>query len=60
MNVRIVPLTVEQWPEVSAIYAEGIASGHATFESKPPDWASSADCLITGTSQLRRDTCWVG
>jgi len=40
MNVCILPLTVEQWPEVSAIYAEGIASGHATFESKPPDWAS--------------------
>jgi phosphinothricin acetyltransferase len=40
MNVRIVPLAVEQWPEVSAIYADGIASGHATFESEPPDWAS--------------------
>ena len=38
MNVRIVRLTEEHWPEVSAIYAEGIATGHATFESKPPDW----------------------
>ena len=24
---------------VLAIYAEGIATGHATFESEPPDWA---------------------
>ncbi len=26
------------WPAVSAIYAEGIATGNATFETTPPDW----------------------
>ena len=39
MSIRIVPLIEGHWPEVSAIYTEGIATGHATFESEPPDWA---------------------
>nr|WP_201762442.1 GNAT family N-acetyltransferase [Pseudarthrobacter psychrotolerans] len=26
------------WPAVHRIYAEGIATGHATFESEAPDW----------------------
>ena len=39
MSVRIVPLIEGHWREVSTIYAEGIATGHATFESEPPDWA---------------------
>jgi L-amino acid N-acyltransferase YncA len=28
----------EDWPEVCAIYAEGIATGHATFETETSDW----------------------
>ena len=34
----VVPLTLEHWPEVERIYAAGIATGHATFESEPPSW----------------------
>ena len=26
------------WPAVAAVYAEGIASGHATFETRVPSW----------------------
>jgi L-amino acid N-acyltransferase YncA len=26
------------WPAVEAIYAEGIATGNATFETAPPSW----------------------
>ena len=26
------------WPDVSAIYLEGIATGNATFETLPPNW----------------------
>jgi phosphinothricin acetyltransferase len=26
------------WPQVERIYAAGIATGHATFESEPPSW----------------------
>ncbi len=28
------------WPAVAAIYAEGIATGRATFETEVPDWPS--------------------
>jgi phosphinothricin acetyltransferase len=38
LAASIVPLTVEHWPRVEAIYAAGIASGHATFEARPPSW----------------------
>ena len=31
-------LTPDDWPEVSRIYAEGIATGNATFETKAPTW----------------------
>jgi L-amino acid N-acyltransferase YncA len=33
-------LEANDWPEVEAIYREGIATGHATFESEPPPWES--------------------
>lgn len=32
------PLTPGDWPAVREIYLEGIATGHATFETSPPDW----------------------
>lgn len=33
-------LVEKQWPEVRRIYAEGIATGEATFETVPPEaWA---------------------
>ena len=38
LAASIVPLTFEHWPQVEAIYAAGIATGHATFETEPPDW----------------------
>ena len=28
----------EDWPQVRATYLEGIATGHATFESEAPNW----------------------
>ncbi len=31
-------MTFEDWPSVHAIYAEGIATGNATFETEPPSW----------------------
>lgn len=36
--MEILPLLPEHWPSVSRIYAEGIATGHATFETDVPDW----------------------
>ena len=39
--MKIETMTEGDWAEVAAIYAEGIATGHATFASAPP--ASFAD-----------------
>lgn len=36
--VEIRAMRASDWPDVRGIYAEGIASGHATFETKPPEW----------------------
>jgi L-amino acid N-acyltransferase YncA len=36
--VEIRPMTSEDWPAVEAIYAAGIATGNATFETEPPTW----------------------
>lgn len=32
-------MTPADWPAVRAIYAEGIATGQATFETAAPEWA---------------------
>jgi phosphinothricin acetyltransferase len=37
MEIR--PMTLADWPEVERIYAEGIATGLATFETETPSWA---------------------
>lgn len=34
----IVPLTASHWDAVRAIYLEGIATGHATFQLAAPPW----------------------
>jgi L-amino acid N-acyltransferase YncA len=36
MDFDIAPMTASDWPQVRAIYADGIASGQATFETEPP------------------------
>jgi phosphinothricin acetyltransferase len=33
-------MTEADWPAVAAIWAEGIATGNATFETEPPSWAA--------------------
>jgi L-amino acid N-acyltransferase YncA len=37
-NTLIEPMAAADWPQVREIYAEGIASGHATFEIEAPSW----------------------
>src|SRR5262249_33824350 len=34
----IIPLLSADWPQVRAIYLEGIAGGQATFETEAPSW----------------------
>jgi L-amino acid N-acyltransferase YncA len=36
--LSIQALRAEHWDAVSRIYAEGIATGHATFETEVPSW----------------------
>lgn len=38
LDIRIDPVRARDWPEVAAIYAAGIATGNATFETAPPTW----------------------
>ena len=37
-DITITPMLPEDWPSVQRIYAEGIATGNATFETDVPDW----------------------
>jgi phosphinothricin acetyltransferase len=37
-RVVVRELRPEDWPEVHRIYAQGIATGDATFETEPPSW----------------------
>jgi L-amino acid N-acyltransferase YncA len=37
---EIRPMTAEDWPAVAAIFAEGIATRAATFETEPPDYSA--------------------
>lgn len=39
-TVEIAALLPSDWEAVSRIYAEGIATGHATFETSVPSWDS--------------------
>jgi len=36
--VLITGMGTQDWPAVSRVYAEGIATGQATFETEPPSW----------------------
>jgi L-amino acid N-acyltransferase YncA len=38
--VSVRPLVRDDWPAVREIYAEGIATGDATFETEPPAWVA--------------------
>jgi phosphinothricin acetyltransferase len=40
MDLTIDALTPADWPAVRAIYAAGIATGNATFETDAPTWAA--------------------
>ncbi len=37
-DILIRDMRPDDWPQVRSIYAAGIASGQATFETEPPDW----------------------
>jgi L-amino acid N-acyltransferase YncA len=38
ISLEIRPMLPGDWPAVRTIFQEGIDTGNATFEEKPPDW----------------------
>lgn len=38
MAVSVEKMLPAHWPEVRAVYLEGVATGDATFETEAPDW----------------------
>jgi len=38
-NLQIAPMTEQHWPAVREIFAQGIATGNATFETSVLEWA---------------------
>jgi len=46
--VVAVPLEPGHWPQVTRIYAAGIAGGQATFESAPPTWEAFDASKLVG------------
>lgn len=54
-------MTPDDWPEVRRIYAEGIATGAATFDSEVPEWEEwSAKHLEAGRLVAEREGRMVG
>ncbi len=65
-ELAVRPLTTADWPEVAAIYAEGIAGGNATFETAVPTWeawdaAHTAEHRLVAVGRLdERDDAVLG
>ena len=56
MDAVIAPMVEADWPAVAAIYAEGIATGHATFAGAPPEtFAEFSDGKLMACAVVARD-----
>ena len=54
-------MTPDDWPAVRAIYEEGIATGHATFQTSAPSWDEwNADHLTACRLVAEEDDRMVG
>lgn len=54
MAISIRAMTLNDWPDVAAIYADGILSRRATFETTVPSW-EQWDCSHTPDCRLVAD-----
>jgi L-amino acid N-acyltransferase YncA len=59
MTFDITPMAAADWPQVRAIYAEGTASGQATFETEPPDWEAWDAGHLPPCRLVARSAVWV-
>ncbi|HSF61214.1 MAG TPA: hypothetical protein VLA69_05930, partial [Gaiellaceae bacterium] len=46
--IEIRGMSAADWPQVEAIYAEGIATRQATFETETPTWAEFDKDRLSG------------
>jgi L-amino acid N-acyltransferase YncA len=53
--VTVVPMTADQWPAVARIYADGIATGDATFETEVPTWEAFDAAKLPGHRMVAVD-----
>ena len=49
------PLTAADWPAVRDVWAAGIATGIATFETEPPSWESFDSSRLSGHRHVATD-----
>jgi L-amino acid N-acyltransferase YncA len=54
-ELAVLPMTEADWPEVSEVYAAGIATGHATFEATVPAWPTFAAGKVEDLTLVARD-----
>ena len=52
---QIETMESNDWAEVKAIYLEGIATGHATFETEAPSWEAWDDAHLAFARLVARD-----
>jgi L-amino acid N-acyltransferase YncA len=62
--MHLLPLTAAHWPAVRAIYAAGIATGTATFNTELPTWeawdsAHLPTCRLVATNEAAQVQGWV-
>ena len=62
-ELKIEAMTAVDWPDVSRIYAEGIATGDATFETAVPPWETwnanhRADCRFVARNSAGQILGW--
>jgi L-amino acid N-acyltransferase YncA len=61
MEYPIIPMPPDLWPIVQEIYREGIATGHATFETELPEWekwdnSHRKDCRLVALEPIEEET----
>jgi phosphinothricin acetyltransferase len=55
MDIRIEPMAAGDWPACREIYREGIATGHATFETDAPAWPAWDVAHLRAARLVARD-----
>ena len=55
MKINIDPMRSDDWEQVRAIYLEGIATGHATFDAQAPEWEKWDSAHVTEPRLVMKD-----